>query len=408
MAQTWGITTRIIHSIWHHPHIRRMAYICITSIIASAATLTIIAAIMHGFEYYTYRQLQSIHPDITIQAPRNKQLDINIIHEHLHHHNHYIAAMSPYSLQHAVVYNRHTDMFHAVVCYAVDPESEVNTTALPNMIHHHSYDTFEEMLESPGIIIGASLARKLKLQVGDTIYLGYQIEDKAHDTPDFDYTSLQVTGIYETGIEEQDAYLVYISHETYEDIWNMLDITRIGIAVDNEYDHNMVASKIQTALPGLYVRTWESLYPALLSALRLEKHTMIAVFSLLLILASISTIALLYMIVNTKSRDAAILQAMGMSPTTLQRYCMITSIIVTTIASTLGIAIGIGISWMIEAYHIIPLPDAYYIEHLPAYISWYLVGGIWIITGMINTIASWIPSRLVYQIPIAQTLKAHT
>lgn len=405
MTFSWHIYLRIAHSIWHHPHMKTMVYICITTIAASAMTLTIIAAIMYGFEGHTYQQLQSIHPDITMHAPPGMSLDTQQIHTHITNEAFGVSAMSPYATQYAMLYHDQSHAFHAVTCYAIDPHAEASTTALPNMIHHQIAPTFVDTLQNPGIVIGISLARYLHVRTGDILYLGYQYATNEEAEPEFDYRSVTVLGTYETGIEEQDMYVTYMSHELYEDIWDQCDIEHIGIAITDDYDDTTVATKLQQIFPELHVRTWKDAYPAILSALALEKYAMIAVFSLLLILASISSIALLYMLVNVKSREFAILIAMGMPRTRIQLYFAIISFLGACCASFCGIIIGSFVGWTIDTYHLIPLPSVYFVKHLPAYISIWLIGGICILTACINAIAAWIPSRSLYQIDIARTLK---
>ncbi len=405
MTFSWNIYTRIIHSIWHHTYLRKMAYICIITMAISAATLTIIAAIMHGFENHTHQQLQSIHPDITMHAPQHTQFNISQLHDNVQPYSHYIAALSAYAKAYAMVYHSDSDMFHAISCYAIDPEAEASTTALPRLMRRQYENNFSATMAYFGIILGAPLARYLRVRVGDTIYLGYQHEEEELAEPQFDYTTCMVVGTYETGIEEQDMYTAYISHSTYEHIWGTCDITQVGLRIYGNYSDTYVAKQLSQAFPGLRIRTWKDAYPAILSALQLEKYAMIAIFSLLLVLASISSIALLYMVVTTKSRECAILIAMGMSKNRIQWHIIVASFVCSYTASIVGIMLGAIISWGLDTYRLVPLPAAYCTQYLPAHVSPSLIGVISLITAIITCIAAWIPSRSIHTIDVARTLK---
>jgi len=383
---------------------------CIISIGASAIALTTIAAIMHGFEYHTYHQLQSVHPDVTMFLPKHpiSADTIEQLETYATSPDTPARHISPYARAHAILYNHRCQRFHAVYCCAVDPDDEQETTALYQRVQYPADTSLNHILMSPGIMIGSALARYIRVAPGDTVYLGHASEHADTQEPELIYTTVMVSGIYETGIEEQDMYLTYMSHESYEDMWDDIDISHIGVSIEDTWDEDTAISAMQDAFPHVRMRSWKDAYPALLSALSLEKYAMISIFSLMIILASISSISLLYMLIHTQSRECAILHIMGMPMKRIQQYLICFSCMCSTIASSCGIIIGACMSWMIDTYQIIPLPDAYHVSHLPAHITGPIIALLWLITLGINIVAAWLPSRMVYTISPARILKERT
>jgi len=400
MLLSWNITQHLITHMWQHPHIRTLAYICMICTATSACVLTVVAAIMHGFEHHTHQQLQSIHPHISVTA-KKPHIDFERIQAILAQ-VHGVEYTSAYAHNYAIISHKEDSRLHAVRCCAIDPLRESATTRLPHMIQTPDTASLEQILEAPGILIAKPLARKLGVHIGDTVYLGYHQEANN----DITHMGVIIHGIYATGIEEQDLYLVYMSHETYEDLWENCPVTQIGIRCFEQQEDSL-AKSLSELLPDMHVRVWKSAYPALMAALSLEKYAMIAVFSLIVILASISGISLMYLVLQTKSRDCAILYIMGMPINRVQWYFMLISFLFTSIASIAGIACGAIISWCIDTYQLIPLPDVYYLKHVPAHISWNLIASITGITLCINAIAAWIPSRFLKRLDIPRILKGH-
>jgi len=403
MQTIWRIIRYMLRSLWNHCHVRTMVYICFISTAVSSGALTMIAAIMEGFESHTYACLKSLHPDVSITLSQKEDIHQITSYYHLFHDT--SIAISPYAIQHAVVYHPKLHRFQAVTCYGIDPSKEQKTTALERMIIQPQDGHLENIMKEPGIVLGSSLAAYLCVTPGDTIYLGYHAPEADEDA--IAYTSVCIGGIYETGIEEQDRYLIYTSHETYESIWEACPVQHIGASIPDTYTQQDVHMICSTYIPThANVSRWHDAYPALMSALRLEKYATIAVMTLLLMLAGISSMTLAYMIIYMQLKTCSILYAMGMRRSTIQRACFISFISFSAIASGFGILTAACLSWIMNTYHLIPVPEAYGMSYLPAHISCSLLLTIWLIALCIHIATAWVPRRFISRISPGHILQS--
>ena len=113
------------------------------------------------------------------------------------------------------------------------------------------------------------------------------------------------------------------------------------------------------------VYSWQELYPALVSALKLEKYAMGLILALIMLVASMNIISLLFMQITQKRGDIAILQAMGMSHAAIESIFIGIGMTISAAASAIGVLIALILGFFIHRYPLIELPDVYYVTHLP-------------------------------------------
>src|SRR5207302_1389175 len=147
------------------------------------------------------------------------------------------------------------------------------------------------------------------------------------------------------------------------------------------------------------------LYPALISALKLEKYALILILLLITMVASMNIIALLFMQITQKRPDIAILYAMGMRPKQIVSIFMLMGMLIASIASASGIFLAWIASLLLERYPFIELPDVYYVTHLPANMDWSLAITVFITIMLLNFMATWYTARRTQHIKIADVLR---
>ncbi|TET33765.1 ABC transporter permease, partial [Candidatus Dependentiae bacterium] len=155
----------------------------------------------------------------------------------------------------------------------------------------------------------------------------------------------------------------------------------------------------------LDVYSWQELYPALVSALALEKYTMFFILLLITLIAAMNIISLISMLISQKRADIAMLRAMGIAPQTITAIFMIIGMSVAGVAALLGILCACIASVLLERYPFIELPHVYYVSHLPAHMEWSIVVMVFVVVLLITILATWFAAQRAKSITIAHVLR---
>jgi len=86
---------------------------------------------------------------------------------------------------------------------------------------------------------------------------------------------------------------------------------------------------------------------------------------------ALNIISTLVMVVMEKTRDIAILRAMGASAKSIMSIFMFQGVLVGVVGTAVGLLSGLGICYLLARYKFINLPaDVYYISKLPVLVSY--------------------------------------
>lgn len=220
----------------------------------------------------------------------------------------------------------------------------------------------------PGIIIGKELAVNLGVSVSDMVYI---ISPTGIISPIGHLPSMkqfEVKGLFESGIHDYDGSFAYVNISDAQKILRMGDtITGIEVRVDDIDLARKIAEKIVNDLGFPYwTRDWTQMNKNLFSALKLEKTVMFIILTLIVLVAALNIASTLIMMVMEKTRDIAILKAMGATDKSIRRIFVFKGMIIGSVGTSLGVCAGYLLCKLLEKYKFIDLPgDVYYITTLP-------------------------------------------
>jgi lipoprotein-releasing system permease protein len=104
----------------------------------------------------------------------------------------------------------------------------------------------------------------------------------------------------------------------------------------------------------------------LFSALKLEKTVMFIILVLIVLVAAFNIASTLIMMVMGKTKDIAILKAMGSTDKSIRKIFIFNGMIIGSVGTGMGICLGVFLCKILEKYKFIELPgDVYYITTLP-------------------------------------------
>lgn len=260
-----------------------------------------------------------------------------------------------------------------IVIRGIDPEIEGTVTKLPEyMIEGHIDLLKSKPMDNKtgtiqrGIILGKELAGRLGVLFGEeiTVISPFGVVGPLGMVPKM--RRFEIVGIFDSGMYEYDSSLAYISIPSAQDFFDMGDtVTGLQIKVDDIFIADQVAATIEQSLGFPYgARDWMQMNRNLFSALKLEKIIMFIILILIVLVASFNIVSTLTMIVVEKSREIAILKAMGADRGSVMRIFMIDGLIIGLVGTFIGVPLGYGICQILQNFYSLP-SDVYYISYLP-------------------------------------------
>ena len=260
-----------------------------------------------------------------------------------------------------------------IVIYGIDAETAKGVTDIHKYMKfgNYSVDSLEDLngKRRPGIILGAGLANRLRVVVGDKLVLQtFQSPDEMIGSAGPKMMMCVVSGIFETGTYEYDGNLAYVGIHELQHLLNMGDaVTGIQFRVKN---HWLAEASVDSMANWLtypyYGIDWKSKNITLLKWMNYEKFIVAAVICLIILVAAFNIISSLIMVVIDKTKEIGILRSMGFSKAGIMRVFMLMGSFIGVGGTVVGGSIGLVLCKLQEAYHFIKLPgDVYVIPYFP-------------------------------------------
>ncbi len=402
------IAWRYLWGTAYDNNVSTMVRICFISILIGSFALALVSAVKNGYEQEIYKKMQGIHAQIIMRA-HGKQLNIDAINKIITEQFPQVAAISGTAQQYALIQSEYTSKTHVVMLRGINPAHEVRVSTLEEKIIQPPRGTpisLKKSVHGKRILIGESLAQDLGVSYGDTIQIMYSEDDQPRNRKiTMDSVDVVIGGTFKTGIDEFDYGITFCSLDLLQDLFPESGITQINMTLKPETPEKETIDALQKTFKKIEVLSWQDLYPALISALKLEKYALILILMLITMVASMNIIALLFMQITQKRPDIAILYAMGMRSSQIVSIFMLMGMIIASIASAGGIFLAWIASLILERYPFIELPDVYYVSHLPAKMDWALALTIFAAIMILNFMATWYTARRTKNIKIADVLR---
>jgi ABC-type lipoprotein release transport system permease subunit len=252
----------------------------------------------------------------------------------------------------------------------VDP-AEVADPARPQ-----EDDLEDEGADGDPVLIGRELALELSVHVGSSIQLITPVGriTPAGELPGF--LKGKVAGVFFSGMYEYDRKNVYAPLPVVQRF--LLTGDRVsGIEVKLVDVESIDAGKAEVERiveeigrsEELMVEDWRDLNRNLFSAMFLEKVAMFIALLFVVLVASFGILASNLMSVMEKSKEIAILKAMGTTDGGIMRVFIAEGLCVGVLGSFGGIAMGLTLCWALDRFGLPLNENVYYIEKLPVVID---------------------------------------
>lgn len=259
--------------------------------------------------------------------------------------------------------------------YGVDIDtSRVAPTEMERRIIEGSLDLGETESGNPPLLIGSVLADRMGVFVGDKLVL-LSAENLKFGVGGLTPTlrEFEVTGTFTTGMYEYDLSNVYTTFPAAQELIGIEPLNASGIGIrttDADLAVDLALEMGETLGYPYWVQSWITRNLSLFNALKLEKIGMGLVVFLIVLVASFNIVSTLVMVVADRTREIGILKTMGMTRSGILVVFVLQGAWIGVVGTALGATLGVGISWALERFELIPIPgDVYFVDHLPAIID---------------------------------------
>lgn len=251
----------------------------------------------------------------------------------------------------------------------IDPALEPEVTDIRGAFRSGTLEALTNRPENAreGIVLGADLAHRLAVRVGDMVTL---VTPHAVMTPTGAVPTMkpfQVVGTVRFGFYETDTAAAFMTMDAAARALGRSGPTYIQLKLTDLDQTTRVRTDLESRLgPEYPAEDWTETNGALYSALQLEKLAISLTIGLIVLVAALNIVASLVLLVMEKSRDIAILRTMGAPARAIRLIFILQGLIIGLVGTLTGAVLGLIVCYFADRYQLIKLPsDVYQIAYLP-------------------------------------------
>ena len=370
-----------------------ITWISISGVALGVVALIVSTSVMNGFRTNLMNAVTGSLPHITVFSWDDSMTNIDELQKNLLSHPK-VRGVSPYIFKQTMLTGRkqpkgallrgidpmseshvtNIGMFLREGVYGFSPSPEKQKGISKRILKRLSNSNVQKKKLKDGIILGAKLAKQLEIDVGEFVKL---ISSEKRMTPIGDVPrvkKLEVIGIFESGISGYDEVLAFIDYRLLQKIFLMKNqITGLGIRISNPENSPEVAKELGKFSEDYIVGNWADENKSLFQVMKLEKLGLFLILSLIIVVAAFNIISSLIMLVLEKSREIAILKALGVNDNGIRKIFFYQGLVIGSLGTFVGVILGLLICWVIMTFEIIDIPPGVYPggNKIPVLIDWY-------------------------------------
>lgn len=211
--------------------------------------------------------------------------------------------------------------------------------------------SLEDFSGESGVIMGARLARRLRVGVGDKITL---ISPSTTVTVIGSVPRMRaftVSALFNVGMYEYDNTFIYMPLKAAQLFFKSGDaVNAVEVMVDDPQRVDELRLPLAKVIGGdKYAVDWKQQNSSFFNALEVERNVMFLILTLIILVAAFNIISSMIMLVKDKGRDIAILRTMGASKGMVMRIFFMSGASIGVIGTVAGSVLGLVFCDNIEA-----------------------------------------------------------
>ena len=367
MRFEWFVCLRYLKAKRKHNFISLISIISVAGVAIGVMALIIVLAVMTGFTDELRDKILGINSHIVVQRLDQRISDYAGLEKQLAKMPG-IVATTPYVVTQTMITSG--DAGTGAILRGIDSKSANRVLDLNSNLKGCRVTDLERPKGSgrlPGIILGAELAKQLRVFQGSRIRLMSMAGEISPIGILPRIKTCEVIGIFKTDMYEYDSVMAFVSMSVAQDFLELgHDVHGVEVRLADIFEAHDMARQIEKNLgQGTIARDWISMNKSLFSALELEKKSMFIIITLVVIVAAFNIVSTLIMVVMEKNKDIAILKSMGATAAQIMKIFIYEGLIIGLSGTLAGVGGGLFVCDILRRYKFIKLPDVYPISTLP-------------------------------------------
>ncbi len=399
MGYTSFVARRLAQSRSHNRFVSFLTFFAILGLAIGTMALLITVSILNGFQQKITENVSNFTSNIEIQGFEQVPLPDYTSTLRTISGQENVKSVSPFVEHEAMIRVHRARSVDApstdgILLKGILPKYD--NSDLRNEIKTGRYDLNKVGSMAP-LLIGSKLARRLRADVGDTVFI-FGIEGVPSPLNPPRVLSFVVTGIYETGMSDYDDIYGYTDIGSASYLFNMPEgsVSGFDVMVDKLGSIGETSSHIESVLGyPYYPRTMYQMYRNLFAWIELQKKPIPIVIALIIIVAAFNIVGTLLMIVLEKINAVGILKTLGATRRSITRIFLAQGAFIGAVGTLTGSALAYALLELQHRYNIIHIPgDVYFMNTVPVSMQvtdFLVIGGIGFV---LSVVASYLPARI--------------
>lgn len=419
----------------HQAFSRFILKISVTAVALSLVVMIIATALISGFQQTISQKVYGFWAHVIVtpfkaaesldKEPVSKSSTIYTNPTQYEHVNH----VQSIALKGGILHTK--EDFEGIILKGIG--SDFKTDPFINYIEQGQLFSLDEDKNNKGILVSSITASRLQLAVGDKLLISF-LEDDAKVRK----RSFEVSGIYNSGIEEFDKQYAWIDIAVIQDLngWSQDEVGGFEIFIDQDALEEskllVYAKKIAgiflprekslelqrepldiigeeiyyTIDNDLYAQTIKEFKPDIFNWLALQNTNEIVILAVMLLVSAVNMITSLLILILERTQMIGTLKALGSTNKQVRNVFVWNGIFIIGLGILFGNIIGIGLCSIQDFTHIIKLPeDSYYISYAPVKLEWPWLIFLNIFTMVTGAIFLLLPAMLVNKIDAIKAIR---
>jgi ABC-type lipoprotein release transport system permease subunit len=203
------------------------------------------------------------------------------------------------------------------------------------------------LIKSGDVLLGNKIAVSLAASIGDEMVIVTQAADGSIGNGLY-----KVAGILKGISEEIDRSTIMMSISDFKSIFSMGDVaTEIAVRRSNGAEElTALRDGITNSIPGVEVKTWRELFPAVSDMIELTDLSIYILFFIIYMAAALITLNTMLMSVFERIKELGIMMAIGFRPLQIFILILLETFYLTLCAILFGLLFGVSLSLYLTQY----------------------------------------------------------
>jgi lipoprotein-releasing system permease protein len=389
-----------------------LSLLSILGMVAAVALLILVLSVMNGFDREMRERILALVPHVTIHSLEPVAEWESLV-KHIETHPE-VDSATPF-----VQFNGMLLRGSKVETVVVTGIAPIREQEIGQLTPYLSADALSQLAaNSRGLILGASLAERLGLDVGKPVKIllledpQASLQSGLNDSEMLEFT---LVGLLDSGTEIDESLALVDFEHTYQRLGRPIAVLGTRVVVEDLFEAPRIAWELIQTLTGPYYATnWMRTHGNLYQAIQLSRKLIGLLLISITAVAAFNVVASLVLVVVDKRADISVLRSMGATPRDINFVFLVQGLLIGVVGCLGGTACGLLVTpvagdlvaWIESLFSVQFLSsDVYPINYLPVDVRWTDVLIINVAALVMCFLAALIPARRAALLAPAEALR---